>query len=86
MRRCMRTGGTLFSLLFLALLSVGSGETGGPVVFLKEHHFNFKVIFQNIPGRSEKFKGILRLNTNYPERTSILIWMWGGPITTPKPS
>jgi hypothetical protein len=46
----------------------------------------FKVIFQNIPGRSGRFRGILRLNTNYPEKSSIMIWVWGGPNTYPKPS
>lgn len=46
MTRCMTTGGTLFCLFFLAFLSVGSGETGGPVVFLEKDHFDFKEVLE----------------------------------------
>lgn len=45
----------------------------------------FKVIFQSVPGQSGSFRGVLRLNTNYPEKSSIMIWIRGGPIASPKP-
>jgi hypothetical protein len=46
MMRRMTTVGILFGLVFLARLSTGAGEVGGPVVFLKEDHIDFKEVLE----------------------------------------
>jgi hypothetical protein len=46
MIRRMMTGGILLSLVILASPPTGAGEVGGPIVFLKQHHFDFKEVLE----------------------------------------
>ena len=39
----------------------------------------FKVIFQTIPGGPGRFHGFLKLQTGYPEKPEIRIWITGNP-------
>lgn len=46
----------------------------------------YKVILQTIPGGSGKFHGLLRLQTGYPEKPEIKIWIMGNPPATQRSS
>jgi hypothetical protein len=46
MIRRMTTVGILISLVFLPWISTGAREVGGPVVFLKEDHIDFKEVLE----------------------------------------
>ncbi|RJR40633.1 MAG: hypothetical protein C4576_20060 [Desulfobacteraceae bacterium] len=42
----------------------------------------FKVILETIPGGSGRFNGFLKLQTGYPEKPEIKIWIMGNPPAT----
>lgn len=42
----------------------------------------FRVILQTIPGGSGRFHGFLKLQTGYPEKPEIRIWIMGNPRAT----
>lgn len=46
----------------------------------------FKVIFQTIPGGSGGFNGFLKLQTGYPEKPEIKIWIMGYPSEKRRPT
>jgi hypothetical protein len=46
----------------------------------------FKIVFRKISGRSGKFNGFLKLQTGYPEKPEIRIWIMGNSPATMKSS
>lgn len=45
----------------------------------------FKVVFQTIPGLHGRFNGFLKLQTGYPEKPEIRVWITGTPPATRRP-
>lgn len=46
----------------------------------------FKILFKNIPGLVGNFRGFLKLQTNYPEKPEIVIWISVRSVGEQRPS
>lgn len=38
----------------------------------------FDITFSTLPGRKQRFRGFLRLKTNYPERPDVTVYVYSG--------
>lgn len=46
----------------------------------------FKISFRNIPGQIGNFRGFLKLQTNYPEKPEVVVWISARHVETQKGS